>query len=75
MLQRIPKYPDKSVSTNTLLVRISPESEKYALESIFQNLRLSSYQWKRKAELDKFFSVLANFWVSGNWVWKYFIVC
>ena len=68
VLQRIPTYPGKSVSTNTLRIRISPEPEKYALDSVFQNLRISSYQWKRKAEFDKFFSIFANIWVSGNGV-------
>jgi len=68
VLQRIPKYPGKSVSTITLRIRISPKQEKYALNSVFQNLRISSYQWKRKAEFDKFFSVFANISVSGNGV-------
>ena len=66
VLQQIPKYPGKNVSTNTLCIRISPESEKYALDSIFQNLQISAYQWKRKAEFDKFFSVFTTIWVSGN---------
>ena len=66
MLQRIPKYPGKSVSRNTLRIQIPPEPEKYALESVFPNLRISSYQWKRKAEFEKFFSVFTNIWTSGN---------
>ena len=66
MLQRIPKYPGKSVSSNTLRIRIPPEPEKYALDSEFENLRISAYQWKRKAEFDKLVSVFANIWVSGN---------
>ena len=41
-------------------------SQKYAVDSIFQNLRISSYRWKCKAEFDKFFSVFANIWVSGK---------
>ena len=50
MLQRIPKYPGKNISTNALRIRISPEPEKYALGSVFQNLRISAHQWKRKAK-------------------------
>ena len=66
MLQLIPKYPSKSVPTNTLRIRISPEPEKCAIDNVFQNLRMSANQWKRKAEFEKFFSVFANILVSGN---------
>ena len=66
VLQRMPKYPGKSVFTHTFCIRISPAPEKYALDSVFQNLRISSYQWKRKAEFETFFSVFANICVSGN---------
>ena len=50
VLQRTLKCPGKSVSTNTLRIRISPEPEKYTLDNVFPNLRTSSYQWKRKTE-------------------------
>ena len=66
VLQHIPKYPGKSVSTNKLRIRISPEPEKCTLSSVFQNLRISAYQWERKAEFETFFSVFANIWVCGN---------
>jgi len=45
MLQRLPKSPGKIVSTNTLDLRISPEPEKFALDSVFQNLSISAYKW------------------------------
>ena len=51
MLQHIPKYLGKGVSINTLSIRFSPEPEKYTLHSVFQNLRIPMYQWKRKAEI------------------------
>ena len=70
MLQRIPKYPGKSVSTDTVHIRISPEPEEYLQDSASQYLRILAYQWKHKAEFDKFFSVFANIWVSGNRVLK-----
>ena len=66
MSQRIPKYLGKSVFTSTLSIRIYPEPEKYALDSVFQNLSISAYQWKRKAEFDKLLSAFANISVGGN---------
>ena len=68
VLLRIPKYPGKvfPLIRCTLRIRISPEQEKYALDSVFQNLRISAYQRKYKAKFDKFFSVFANIWVNGN---------
>ena len=38
-------------------IRISLEPAKYALDSVFQNLCISAYQWQCKAEFVKFFSV------------------
>ena len=65
VLQHIPKYTGKSASTNTLRIRISPEPEKYALDSVFQNLRISAYQWKRKTEFEQFLLHIRKY--LGQW--------
>ena len=58
-LQRIPKYPNKVVSINSNF----SGARTCALLSVFQNLRVSSYKWRRKAKFDYFFPY---FQISGS---------
>ena len=41
-------------------------SKIYALGNILKNILFSSFQWERKAELDKFLSIFLFIGVIGN---------